>query len=73
LNGKGKIVNECWKGIPEHSLCVSLDEYVIMPNHFHGVIVINEIDINCWARLPRPYERRHWEILRHILNINPQN
>ncbi|ASQ90382.1 hypothetical protein CHL67_05105 [Prosthecochloris sp. GSB1] len=23
---------------------VSLDEYVIMPNHFHGIVVINEFD-----------------------------
>ena len=40
LNGIGKIVNECWMKIPNHFSNVKLDEYVIMPNHFHGIIVI---------------------------------
>jgi putative transposase len=42
LNEKGRIVDRCWKGIPEHFPYVDLDEYAIMPNHFHGIIIINE-------------------------------
>jgi putative transposase len=45
LNEKGRIVDQCWKGIPEHFPHVGLGEYVVMPNHFHGIIIINEIDI----------------------------
>lgn len=42
LNVIGKAVDMCWKAIPEHFLHVELDEYIIMPNHVHGIIVINE-------------------------------
>lgn len=46
LNERGRIVDGCWKGIPEHFSHVGLDEYIIMPNHVHGIIIINEIDMN---------------------------
>lgn len=36
----GKIANEFWRGIPDHSSSVDLDYYVIMPNHIHGIIII---------------------------------
>jgi REP-associated tyrosine transposase len=31
----------CWESLPEHFPMVSLDEYVFMPNHFHGIINIS--------------------------------
>jgi len=40
LNHYGKIVNQCWDGLPNHYLNCSLDTFVIMPNHIHGIIVI---------------------------------
>jgi REP-associated tyrosine transposase len=36
----GKVVEHCWREIPEHFPNVYLDEWVIMPNHLHGIIVI---------------------------------
>ena len=42
LNGMGMIADECWRAIPEHFPNVELGAYVIMPNHVHGIIVINE-------------------------------
>ena len=44
LNDLGKIVENTWKGIPEHYPAVELDYYVIMPNHFHGIIIINNVE-----------------------------
>ena len=41
LNNLGKIVNKFWLEIPEHYSGVELDEFIIMPNHIHGIIVIN--------------------------------
>lgn len=35
------IVDGQWQMIPERFSNVELDEYVIMPNHFHGIIVIH--------------------------------
>ncbi|MFC1517877.1 transposase [Candidatus Margulisiibacteriota bacterium] len=37
----GKIANKYWQGIPKHFKNVSLDEFIVMPNHIHGIIIIN--------------------------------
>jgi len=42
LNQIGDIVERCWKDIPLHFPDVSLEAYVIMPNHHHGIVKINE-------------------------------
>jgi len=44
LNDLGKIVENTWKGMPEHYPAVELDYYVIMPNHFHGVLIIKDVE-----------------------------
>lgn len=38
LNNVGKEVKKCWLQIPEHYPNVVLHEFVIMPNHIHGII-----------------------------------
>jgi putative transposase len=40
-NFLGQVVISQWKAIPHHFPYVLLDEFVLMPNHFHGIIVIN--------------------------------
>jgi len=42
LNEFGKIADECWLAIPDHFDHVELGAYVIMPNHVHGIIIIND-------------------------------
>jgi len=41
LNAVGQIVEDEWLRAPSIRPEVSLDEYVIMPDHLHGIIVIN--------------------------------
>ncbi|EKD83365.1 MAG: hypothetical protein ACD_39C00726G0004 [uncultured bacterium] len=41
LNDAGFFARQCWQEIPKHFLGVTLDEFVVMPNHVHGIIVIN--------------------------------
>jgi REP-associated tyrosine transposase len=43
LNNSGKIVDECWKKIAQLHKNIELDFYVIMPNHIHGIIIINYV------------------------------
>ena len=38
LNDAGKIANECWLEIPKHFPNAILHEYIVMPNHIHGII-----------------------------------
>ena len=40
----GEIVDRNWRTLPERFPVISLDEYVIMPNHLHGIVFINESD-----------------------------
>lgn len=40
LNEWGRIVHQCWTGIPCHFEDVLLDYFIIMPNHIHGIVVI---------------------------------
>jgi len=42
LNEFGRIAHEQWMQIPARFENVELDEFVIMPNHMHGIIIINE-------------------------------
>lgn len=44
LNELGEYVGRCWKWLGRHFPHVSLDEWILMPNHLHGVIVINADD-----------------------------
>lgn len=41
LNETGKIVVECWQDLPNHYPNCRLDEFVVMPNHLHGIVVID--------------------------------
>jgi REP-associated tyrosine transposase len=43
LNGIGKIVEEEWLETPVIRPYVELDEFVIMPNHLHGIVVIKDV------------------------------
>jgi len=40
LNDFGQRVVEWWCDIPTHFPSVDIDEYIVMPNHIHGLIVI---------------------------------
>lgn len=47
LNGLGKMVERCWVDIPYHFPSIVLDEFVVMPNHVHGILFIeNSFYIN---------------------------
>ena len=41
LNKLGQVAETFWKQIPIHYRNVELDYYVIMPNHIHGIIILN--------------------------------
>ena len=43
LNEYRKCVYDFWKQIPKFYKNVFLDEFIIMPNHIHGVVVIDNV------------------------------
>jgi hypothetical protein len=40
LNEYGEIVMKCWDTIPGHFDNLETDEFIVMPNHIHGIIKI---------------------------------
>ena len=42
LSNAGKILDKHWNNIPNQFENVILDEYIIMPNHIHGIIIIDK-------------------------------
>ena len=42
LSTLGVIVQKAWRDLPHHFVNVVLDEFVIMPNHVHGIVMITD-------------------------------
>ena len=42
LNNTGLLVTDAWQWLETHYPYVTLDEYVVMPNHLHGILMIND-------------------------------
>ena len=40
----GNIAKEYWLNIPQHFSHIELNDFVIMPNHIHGIIILNPCD-----------------------------
>lgn len=38
----GEWAQRCWDAIPQHMPHVDIGEFVVMPNHVHGIVVIRE-------------------------------
>ncbi|MDP8201562.1 MAG: hypothetical protein P9M11_05415 [Candidatus Tenebribacter burtonii] len=51
LSPLGKIAFNYWLNIPKHFPFVELDEFIIMPNYIHGIIVINKSETHNIASL----------------------
>ena len=41
LNKIGKIADQYWEEIPDHFPIIELGKYVVMPNHVHGILIID--------------------------------
>lgn len=40
LNASGELVQKIWNTLPDRFSSVQLDEFIIMPNHVHGILVL---------------------------------
>jgi len=50
LNKYGKIIEKQWLWLEQHYKYVKLDEYIIMPDHFHGILIIDKTRVFCRDR-----------------------
>ena len=65
LSEIGEIVEKFWMEIPTHYQNIILDEFVIMPNHMHGIIVIENMIHNV--------ETPHWGVSTDRHKRNPHH
>jgi putative transposase len=49
LSNIGVLANVFWYEIKNHSKNIELGEFVIMPNHIHGILIVNNMDLNAEA------------------------
>ncbi len=43
LNDAGRMIERWWKELPNKFQHVGLDEYIVMPDHFHGIVIIHSV------------------------------
>ncbi len=57
LTETGEIVQGQWLSLPSYHPYVASGEFIIMPNHLHGLIVLKDLDARA-GLLTRPYKKR---------------
>jgi len=79
LNDLGEIASAHWVEIPSHFSNVTLDTFVVMPNHVHGVVIIRpptgvEICVGAQHVAPPNYHRaQHAAPLQDVQHVLPAN
>lgn len=51
LNNAGEMIRKWWLELGNKFANIVLDEYVIMPNHFHGIIQMNDTSVGADLRV----------------------
>ncbi len=64
LNDAGMMVSNLWQKMPEKFDGVFIDEFCIMPNHFHGILVIDN-SIKQGANMVSPLQNE----IENITNV----
>src|SRR5229473_40401 len=62
LSPLGEIVRACWIEIPEHFARASAEQFVVMPNHLHGIIGLTVgaryiVPLDRAARMPEKFQK----------------
>jgi REP element-mobilizing transposase RayT len=68
MNQAGKIIESIWHRLPERFPQITLDEFVIMPNHIHGIVLIN--GVGAIHELPLPRRRMILPMAMGFLKMN---
>ena len=72
LNHYGRIVHTQWQGLPSHYPHISIDTFIVMPNHTHAIIIIHEQKQHGLSEIIRnlkTYSAKQINQLRDMANI----
>ncbi|HOT36898.1 MAG TPA: transposase [Candidatus Latescibacteria bacterium] len=53
VNPAGEMVDAVWRELPAHYPGVKIDWHVVMPNHFHGIVVLTDANERAVGAGPR--------------------
>ncbi len=70
LSHTGLLADVFWYEIKKHAPGVTLDEFVVMPNHIHGIIILNGNENGHTNDTEKPTEPSNVET-RHALSLQP--
>src|ERR1700747_3162284 len=59
LNDAGRTIEKWWFELNRKFPMVETDEFVIMPNHFHGVVIITDVPVGADLRVGPVPEGEH--------------
>jgi REP element-mobilizing transposase RayT len=62
------IVDDVWSALPNYYANVALDEFVVMPNHLHAILLLKNVLPS--AELPKPRKHGLSEILRGFKSMS---
>jgi putative transposase len=68
LSDIGAYANACWQEIPTHHCKVEIDEFIVMPNHVHGIVVITDPE-----RLPELRRRGKIRRTMELSSVHPKS
>jgi putative transposase len=67
LSSIGEYADACWKEVPQHHLHVGIDEFVVMPNHMHAIVIIGGPE-----RLPELRKREKFRRVAELNGVRPK-
>ena len=67
LSDVGQFARQCWLNIPQHYPSVELDQWIIMPNHIHGIIIIKNDQNFVGAQNFVPLQNKYQSIIPRSL------
>lgn len=67
LSEQGKIVEKCLKKIEDIYPNITLDEYIIMPNHIHIILIINQKQMNTISKIIQQFKGKVTKIIRYSI------
>ena len=73
LSEYGKIIKKCWLDIPNHYPSVLIDDYIIMPNHIHGIIIIRRGLIHQTRNRNNNNDCKQNQMIAGMINHAPTN
>jgi REP element-mobilizing transposase RayT len=59
LNEAGRMIQAIWEEMPARYVGLSMDAFVVMPNHLHGIVILVGAPVPAPARIARLAQGSH--------------